>query len=201
MAVYKTPRTTVRGTGWTVSPGWGHPGSSAPGGGGPWRGSRRAQSRVISLGGSVSLFSRAPSSLSMCAATTRHSSRPCRGGHAVGGRATTVGPPHAPSVPYLLQLELGDALGQEVAQRDLHVGVAGPGCRPPRPRRLDLPQRELGDGLLGRGTSRGGGPRAPGTSPRGHRTRAGMLRGGMEGTSDALPLRRVVGWGQLGTLC
>lgn len=38
-----------------------------------------AQSRVISLGGSVSLFSRAPSSISMCAATTRHSSKPCRG--------------------------------------------------------------------------------------------------------------------------
>lgn len=106
---------------------------------GPWR----AQSRVISLGGSVSLFSRAPNNLSMCAATTRHSSSPCRRGPQPLVALPPPWDPHhgcPPSIPNLLQLQLGDAVRQEVTQGDLHIGVAGPGRGTLCPCGLDLLQ-------------------------------------------------------------
>lgn len=52
---------------------------------------------------------------------------------------------------HLLQLQLHGALGCHIPQHDLHVGVAGAGCGPLGPRRLDLLQGELHHQLLGAG--------------------------------------------------
>lgn len=85
------------------------------------------QSSVISLGGSVSRFSRALSRFSTCTATTRHSSRPCRRD---GERPNTS------------QLSPGVRCGRERGERwrPASGGTSGPHPHPHLPRALGGPR-------------------------------------------------------------